>query len=114
MPSSNKIDDATRDKVVEMYQAGAKTEEITAETGVIRPTQYFILQQRGIMPRRTRRTPPGVTVDQLLERLSAAEREIGRLRALLEVREAELNELAEEIDKPSRAAFERRGGVSCK
>jgi len=85
------MDDATKDQVVDLYKAGTKTEEITHITGVPRPTIYWILEQRGIKPSRTRRAAPEINVDQVLERLAAAEREVGRLTEALE-REKALNE----------------------
>lgn len=85
------MDDDLKDKVVDLYKSGTKTAEITEQTGVPRPTIYWILNERGIRPSRTKRAPQGVDQDQLLERLAAAEREVGRLTELLQ-RERILNE----------------------
>lgn len=85
------MDDAIKDRVVDLYKAGVKTAEITEQTGVPRPTIYWILNERGVRPSRTKRTSEGVTVDQVLLRLEAAERRIGFLEAELE-REKALNE----------------------
>lgn len=85
------ISDEMKDKVVALYKQGAKTQEITDQTGVPRPTIYWVLEQRGVKPSRNRPAAPEVNVDQVLERLSAAEREIGRLQEMLARAEA-LNE----------------------
>ena len=85
------MDDTTKDEVVALYRQGVKTSDITDQTGVPRPTIYWILEQRGVRPSRTKRQPQEINVDQVLERLEAAERENGRLTALLE-RERMLNE----------------------
>lgn len=73
------MDDATKDEVINLYKAGVKTQEITDKTGVPRPTIYWILNERGVRPSRTKRVAEGVDVGQVLEQLAAAEREIGRL-----------------------------------
>lgn len=85
------MDDATKDQVVDLYRAGVKTAQITEQTGVPRPTIYWILNERGVRPSRTKRAPEGIDTAQVLEQLSAAEREIGRLQEALE-RERTLNE----------------------
>jgi orotate phosphoribosyltransferase-like protein len=85
------MDDAIKDQVVDLYKQGTKTDEITAQTGVPRPTIYWILEQRGVKPSRTRKAAPEINVDQVLERLAASEREVGRLTEALE-REKALNE----------------------
>ena len=85
------MDDAIKDLVVDLYKAGVKTAEITKETGVPRPTIYWILNERGVRPSRTKRQPEGVTVDQVLVRLESAERKIGFLEAEL-AREKALNQ----------------------
>lgn len=85
------MDDELKDQVVELYKAGTKTADITEQTGVPRPTIYWILNERGVRPSRTKRAPEGVNVDQVLQRLAAAEREVGRLSEAL-LREKALNE----------------------
>lgn len=85
------MEDSTKDEVVRLYQAGVKTQDITDQTGVPRPTIYWILNERGVRPSRTKRAPDGIDTAQVLERLAAAEREIGRLTAEL-ARERSLNE----------------------
>lgn len=85
------MDDQTKDQVVAMYLAGTKTADITKQTGVPRPTIYWILNERGVRPSRTKRHSEEVNVDQVLERLAATEREVGRLNEALE-RERALNQ----------------------
>lgn len=76
------ISEETKDQVVKLYRAGLKTEAIMDETGVSRPMIYYILQARGVRPQRQKgRTAPLVTTNDLMEQLSAAFREIGRLEA---------------------------------
>ncbi len=83
--------DETKDRVVAMYQAGARTADIEAETGVPRPSIYMILKQQGIQPSRQKaRVPMDLTVDQLLEQLAGRDRQIGRLQARIEDLEAQL------------------------
>jgi hypothetical protein len=76
------------DQVVAMYQAGVKTAFIEQETGVKRPTIYYLLEKRGIRPSRTGRPAAVVDVGQVLERLAASEREVGRLTERLSRYEA--------------------------
>lgn len=85
------MDDQIKDRVVELYRAGTKTADITEQTGVPRPTIYWILNERGVRPSRTKRHSDEVNVDQVLERLASAEREVGRLNEALE-RERALNQ----------------------
>lgn len=77
------------DKVVSMYQSGARLVDITRETGVPRPTIYWALRQRGITPSRLKNVEE-VTVQQVLEQLAAANREVGKLQARIEGLEAQL------------------------
>lgn len=72
----------TKDRVVALYNEGIKIDDITAETGVRRPTIYFILKQRGLRPTRTARDTE-VSVSTLLQELAAAERQIGRLQSAI-------------------------------
>jgi hypothetical protein len=73
------------DKVVAMYQSGARLVDITRETGVPRPTIYWALRQRGITPSRTKAaSTEEITVHQVLEQLAVANREVGRLQARVE------------------------------
>jgi hypothetical protein len=78
MPRPSAINDKTRDKVVELYQEGWKGKDISAETGVSQPMVYEILVKRGVRPNRQRRRSEELTVDQVLERALAAEREAQR------------------------------------
>lgn len=75
------------DKAVKMYLEGRRLSEITTETGVPRSAVYWALRQRGIVPSRTVRNKGGeenMTISQVLEQLNAANREIGRLKAIIE------------------------------
>jgi hypothetical protein len=64
-----------------MYDAGKKYADITAETGVPMATIISWLHARGRVPSRLKRPSGEVTVDQLLTRLAASEREKGELQA---------------------------------
>ena len=85
------MDDSTKDQVVDLYKQGVKTQQITEQTGVARPTIYWILNERGVRPSRTRRAADGIDTAQVVQQLAAAEREIGRLTESLARAEA-LNE----------------------
>jgi hypothetical protein len=81
-PEAPELTEDLKDKVVELYRSGTKTSDITAATGVNRPTIYWILQKRGITPTRTKRpSGEGPNLEQLIEQLKASERENGRLEA---------------------------------
>jgi transposase len=84
----NEIPDKTRDLVVTMYQNGERVSDIAAETGVTRPTIYWILRTRGVRPQRNTREDQ-LSAAELAEMLREAEREIGRLQERLERREAD-------------------------
>lgn len=99
--SPRAISDETRAEVVRLYREGEKVNEIARRLGVTRPAIYFILQQVGIRPDRQRRRvspPPEVDVNHLLEQIRLLSAEVGQLRTLLEIREAELAELAQVTD----------------
>lgn len=85
------MDDATKDQVCDLYKVGTKLGDITAQTGVPRPSIFWILEQRGIKPNRTKQRSEEVNVGQVLEQLSAAQREVGRLQEALNRQQA-LNE----------------------
>lgn len=77
--------EATRARVVELYQSGHKLAAITAETGVPRATIYWILRREGIRTDRVARSnDDALSVGELLDTLRGAEQEIGRLTAELE------------------------------
>lgn len=83
------MDDKTKDEVVRLYRAGTKTAEITEATGVPRPTIYWILNERGVRPSRTKaKAAQGVDIGQVLEQLAASEREVGRLEEELRTERA--------------------------
>ncbi len=84
MPSIyNDIPPRTQKKIVKMYQDGERVADIVAETGVSRPTIYWILRTEGVKPRRHVRDDV-VTAAELAEMLRETEREIGRLQSELE------------------------------
>ena len=66
-----------------MYQAGERLKDITEETGLGRPTIYWILKTEGVVPDRQPRID-SLSVQELLEALRLAHEEIGRLRAELD------------------------------
>lgn len=75
------------DKAVKLYLEGRRLSEITKETGIPRSALYWALRQRGIVPSRTSRNKgveEQLTMSQVLEQLNAANREIGRLKAIIE------------------------------
>jgi len=74
-----KIDENTRDAVVELYVSGTKIDDIVAETDVKRPTIYYILRQRGLRPTRTARNIPGPDLHDLQAQLNGTQREVGKL-----------------------------------
>jgi hypothetical protein len=87
------------DKVVELYRSGAKLDEIKAETGYERPKVFRTLAKRGIRPDRTHRNETEVNTDQLLLRLDAQAREIGRLEAENAAKQATIDTLLAELKK---------------
>lgn len=91
--------DHIQDRVVELYRSGMKTAEITAETGITRPMIYVILNRRGITPTRAKRPTGEVNTDQLLQRLDAQAREIGRLEAELAAKQATIDELISQLGR---------------
>lgn len=93
-------DDEVYDRVIEMYQSGARLKDITEATGVPRPTIYWALQKRGLRPTRTKTQTEDISAAQVLEQLAAANREIGRLQTLLDEREEEIAKLKERRRKP--------------
>jgi len=80
-----RIDENTRDNVVELYTSGTRIDDIVADTGVKRPTIYYILRQRGLRPTRTARNAPGPDLHDLQAQLNGAQREIGKLEQQLEL-----------------------------
>lgn len=84
MPSIyNDIPEGTQKKVVKMYQDGERVGDIVAETGVSRPTIYWILRTEGVKPQRHVRDDV-LSAAELADMLREAERQIGRLQAELE------------------------------
>jgi hypothetical protein len=75
----------TKQRVIEMYQAGSKLADITKATKVPRATIYYLLKQEGIMPDRVGRADQdAVPASELLDRLLECERQVGALRDQLE------------------------------
>lgn len=83
MPSIyNDIPVKIQRQVVKMYEQGERVNDIVAETGVSRPTIYWILRTQGIKPQRHVREDQ-LSATELAEMLRQAEREIGRLQERL-------------------------------
>lgn len=87
-----------RDKIISMYGEGAKTADITRETGASRSSIYFVLNAEGVTPSRqgTLSRPANVASDSSLNpadhsrlldwalmRVTELEGEVGRLRERL-------------------------------
>lgn len=73
----------TREKVITMYAAGERLQSIQDETGLGRPTVYWILRTEGVLPDRKPRIDT-LTPGELLDALRASEQEVGRLKAELD------------------------------
>lgn len=79
-----------RAQIVNMYRSGAKTAEISAETGAQRSTIYFVLSEEGVTPNRkaaphvTGMTDHGSLLDWALTRVVELEKECARLTERLE------------------------------
>jgi hypothetical protein len=101
----NKYDDESKDAAVRLYQQGVKTDKILKETGLSRAMLYYVLQTRGIKPTRKVGRSSELTTSEVLEQLSAAHREIGRLEAECERLMKELSTCQEK----ARAARRRSG-----
>jgi transposase-like protein len=85
MAPPRKHDEATRQRVVEMYKAGAKMDAIERETGVPRPTVYLILEEKGVGPSRlpTLARRAGGGVEFVMARLLETHEELVTVRAAL-------------------------------
>lgn len=77
------IPDVTKQKVIRMYEAGERLSAITAETGLSKPSIYWVLHSAGIKPSRRVRNDQ-LSAQELLEALKESEREVGRLQAEIE------------------------------
>lgn len=83
--------DEQRDQAVNRYLEGASYATIARELGIPKQTIHTWVQDRGLRPRSRRwLQPDNITASQLVEQLSACERERGALQARLEIVEAEL------------------------
>jgi transposase-like protein len=94
--------DETRQKVVEMYLDGKKLSVICGETGVPRPSVYWILHQAGVQPNRQSRTRElaervAAPATELLDRLMEAQIQVGQLQA-------ENKQLQDELRRLKRAS----------
>lgn len=87
----NDIPDSTRDLIATMYQNGERVSDIVKETGVSRPTIYWILRTKGVRPQRDTRDDQ-LSAAELAEMLRQAEREIGRLQEQLRQKDCIDNE----------------------
>jgi AcrR family transcriptional regulator len=65
-----------------MYEAGERISEITSETGLSRPTIYWVLRTKGVRPQRNVREDE-LPASDLAEMLRQSEREVGRLQERL-------------------------------
>lgn len=75
----------TRQRVIDMYKAGHRLAEITAETSVPRATIYYILKREGIRTDRVARGPDeALSMSDVLDELRRAMEEVGRLREALD------------------------------
>jgi transposase-like protein len=88
MGTQSKYTNEERDRAVKMYQDGAKLRDITAETGIPRPTIMYFVQAAGLEPNRqgTRRSRPRngdestQMIDWMMKRMEELARENERLR----------------------------------
>lgn len=81
-PKRQPIAEDVQAKIIEMYQAKRPTAEITRATHVPRASIYYVLDAHGIKPDRLGvNRVEAATQGELLDRLSASERECGELRA---------------------------------
>ena len=78
----NDINDETRALIAKMYEAGERVSEITRETGLSRPTIYWVLRTKGVRPQRNVREDE-LSASDLAEMLRQSEREVGRLQERL-------------------------------
>ncbi len=100
------LDNGLRQEIVKMYEAGARTAEITAATGAARLTIYFVLKEENVVPSRRRhsrssnvRSETGLTgsdhsrlLDWTLTRVTELEHENGALRERLRMGRIALEE----------------------
>jgi AcrR family transcriptional regulator len=77
------IPPTVRNEVVRLYKAGVRLADITEQTGLARPSIYWVLRSEGQQPNRQDRGDT-VGVKELLEALRQVEQENGRLKSELE------------------------------
>jgi hypothetical protein len=75
-----------RQKVVDLYRQGTRLRDITAETGMDRPTIYWILRTANVRPDRNK-SGESVSAETLLERIEELQRAIGKQQAYIDMLE---------------------------
>lgn len=71
------MDTAVGDEIARRRQAGEKPDDIAKALGVSRSAVYVVLRDRGLTAPRV--SARAVTANELLEQLTAAQRQIGQL-----------------------------------
>ena len=88
------IDPSMKERAIQLYREGSKTDEITRMTGVSRSTLYYLLQAEGETPdrlprRRASDGPPPHDDPELLawalDRIGALEAEVAVLKERLRI-----------------------------
>src|SRR5574343_1867484 len=105
MTTTSKYDPEVRERAVQMYLDGSKLRDITAATGIPRPTIMYYVQASGMEPNRqgTRRSRPrdeaerGDALAWIQTQYEAAIREIARLEAELENAHKRISQLERKI-----------------
>jgi 'Paired box' domain len=110
-PRKQPIADDVQARIIEMYNAGAKTAEITRATHVPRASIYWVLERNGIRPNRVGlgRSTDAMTISEVLDRLRSVERENGELRAECERLRATLDTIWERLGLNGQAAAKALG-----
>ena len=103
MAPPRKHDDATRSRVVEIYQQGAKMDAIEEETGVPRSTVYLILGEAGVGPSRlpsiAKRGEGASGLAFVMERLLETNTELTQARAEIDSLRAENATLRQKLSE---------------
>lgn len=81
----------TRQQVIDSYRSGMRLKDITAETGMDRPTIYWILRTANVRPDRNK-SGESVSAETLLERIEELQRIIGRQQAYIELLEGRIHQ----------------------
>lgn len=83
---AGRIPDETKRQVADLYTQGVKVTDIEEQTGLPRPTIYYVLRNQGLRPSRTARGAADATTPaDMLADLAALERRVGRLQAAVRV-----------------------------